>query len=152
MTDLFKLANDDEFKTAVAGLSEPDKKALRATYQELRQQLEGKVKLEQFDGQVINVIGIGWWHSDAYDNDGVTLDIRTEREPEKPYRALTSSAAVVTFFNRLRELPTEKKPLRVVLALVPVRDPERAARGQKQWTVKQMPPARGQSADGNVPF
>jgi hypothetical protein len=152
MTDLFKLANDDEFKLAVASLNEPDKKSLRATYQGLREKLDGKAKLDQFDGQVVNLVGIDWWHSDAYDNDGVSLHIRTESEPDKLYKALTSSAAVVTFCNRLRELPTDAKPLRVILAKIPVRDAERAARGQMQWSVKQMPPARGQASDGGVPF
>lgn len=152
MTDLFKLANDDEFKAAVATLSDSDKKSLRTTYGELRERLDGKVKLEQFDGQVVNLVGIDWWHSEAYDNDGVSLHIRTEREPEKLYKALTSSAAVVTFCNRLRDLPSDRKPLRIVLSKVPVRDPARAALGQMQWSIKQMPPARGQSADGGVPF
>jgi hypothetical protein len=152
MTDLFKLANDDVFKDAVATLPESDKKVLRATYHDMREKLDGKAKLDAFDGQVVNLVGIDWWHSDTYDNDGVSLHIRVERDPEKLYKSLTSSAAIVTFCNRLRELPTERKPLRVVINKIPVRDPERAARGQTQWQIKQMPPARGQSSDGNVPF
>jgi hypothetical protein len=39
-----------------------------------------------------------------------------------------------------------------MFSLIPVRDPERAAKGQKMWSVKQMPPAREHGADGNVPF
>ena len=151
VTDLYKLANDDTFKDAVASLKPEEVKTLRDAYKTFQTSLDGKVKLDTFDGQVINLVGIDWWHSDAYDADGVSLHIRTEREPEKLTKALTSSAPVVTFCNRLRELPSESKPLRVMLSLVPVRDPERAARGQKIWQVKQMPPARGQS-DGSVPF
>lgn len=152
ITDLFKLANDDEFKASVARLPSEEVKQLRTVYNEHRTDVDGKVKLESFDGQVVNIVGIDWWHSDAYDNDGVSLHIRTEREPDKKVKALTSSAPVVTFANRLRDVPSEAKPLRVMLTLVPVRDPERAARGQKIWQVKQMPPAREHGADGNVPF
>lgn len=152
ITDLFKLANDDTFKAAVATLKPDDVKTLRATYNDQRVTVDGKVKLEQFEGQVINVVGVSWWHSDAYDNDGVSLEIRTEREPDKKYKALTSSAPIVTFCNRLRDLPSAQKPLRIMLTKVPVRDPERAARGQQMWSVKQMPPAREHGADGNVPF
>lgn len=152
ITDLFKLANDDEFKASVARLAPEDVKTLRATYNDHRTNVDGKVKLESFDGQVVNIVGIDWWHSDAYDNDGVSLHIRTEREPDKKVKALTSSAPVVTFANRLRDVPSEAKPLRVMLTLVPVRDAERAARGQKIWQIKQMPPAREHGTDGNVPF
>ena len=152
ITDLFKLANDDTFKASVATLPPDSVKALRAVYHDHRTFVDGKVKLESFDGQVVNIVGIDWWHSDQYDADGVSLHIRSEREPEKKVKALTSSAPVVTFANRLRDVPTEAKPLRVMLSLVPVRDPERAARGQKIWSVKQMPPAREMGSDGNVPF
>jgi hypothetical protein len=152
ITDLFKTANDDEFKAAVATLKQDDVKALRAVYNEARTRLDGKVRLDTFDGQVINLVGIDWWHSDAQDKDGVTLHIRSERKPDELYKCLTSSAPVVTFANRLRDLPSEAKPLRVVLTLIPVRDPKRAAEGQKIWQVKQMPPARGHDADGSVPF
>jgi hypothetical protein len=151
MTELFKLANDDDFKAAVATLSDANVKALRASYNDMRTRLDGKVKLETYDGQVVNLVGIDWWHSDSYDNDGVSLHLRSEREPDKKVKCMTSSAPVVTFCNRLRDLPSEQKPLRIVMSLVPVRDPERAAKGQKIWQVKQMPPARGQT-DSNVPF
>jgi hypothetical protein len=152
ITDLFKLANDDEFKLSVARIGSEDVKSLRLVYKEMQTSLDGKVRLETFDGQVVNIVGIDWWHSDAYDNDGVSLHIRSEREPDTKVKALTSSAPVVTFCNRLRELPTESKPIRVMLSLQPVRDAERAARGQKIWSVKLMPPARGQGVDGSVPF
>jgi hypothetical protein len=152
ITDLFKLANDDEFKLSVARLTPDETKTLRTVYKEMQTSLDGKVKLESFDGQVVNIVGIDWWHSDTYDNDGVSLHIRSEREPDKKVKCLTSSAPVVTFANRLRDLPTEQKPLRVFLALAPVRDAERAAKGQKMWSIKAMPPARGHDGNGNVPF
>jgi hypothetical protein len=158
LTELFKLANDDEFKSAVYTLSAKDQTALRATYQEMRTRLDDKVKLESFDGQIVNIVGIDWWHSDRFTDeskgqtgDGVSLHLRTERDPETTVKAMTSSAPIVNFCNRLRLPPSVDRPLRVYLNLVPVRDPERAARGQKMWSIKQMPTPRSQSAD-NVPF
>lgn len=158
MGELFKLANDDEFKTAVATLTPDAVKTLRGTYKEMQGNLDGKVRLDQFDGQIVNVVGIDWWHSDRFTDesrgqtgDGVSLHIRTEREPDKLVKAMTSSAPIVNFCNRLRIPPTEASPLRVFLSLVPVRDPERAAKGQQMWSIKTMPKPHATGVD-NVPF
>jgi hypothetical protein len=157
LSELFKLANDPDFQSAVATLNDADKASLRGLYSERRDALDVKVKLETFDGQVINVVGIDWWHSDRFvdeskgqTGDGVTLHVRTA--PDKLVKVLTSSSPVVRFCNRLRDLPSEAKPVRVFVELVPVRDPARAARGQMMWSIKQMPPERKPTTDGNVPF
>lgn len=157
LAELFKLANDPAFKDAVAGLSESDVKTLRTVYQARRDVLDVKVPLETFDGQVIRIVAIDWWHSDRFvdetkgqTGDGVTLHVR--QTPDKLVKCLTSSAPVLRFCNRLQELPSESKPVRAFVELIPVRDPARAARGQKMWSIKQMPPERTVSRDGNVPF
>ena len=152
ITELFKLANDDDFKEAVATLKPEDVKALRAVYKEMQTNLDGKVRLDTFDGQIVNIVGIDWWHSDQYQADGVSLHLRAERDPSKVVKTMTSSAPIVTFCNRVKAPPSESAPLRVFLSLVPVRDPERAARGQKVWSIKALPAARPQGEDGNVPF
>jgi hypothetical protein len=155
--ELFKLANDPEFQSAVATLSDADKKTLRGVFAERRDALDVKVKLDTFDGMVINLVGIDWWHSDRYvdeskgqTGDGVTLHVR--QDDGKIVKALTSSSPVVRFCNRLRELPSENKPMRVFLELVPVRDPTRAARGQMMWSIKAMPPARASNNTDGAPF
>lgn len=159
ITELFKLGSDDVFRDAVATLKAADQTSLRAVYNEMRTNLDGKVRLDQFDGQVVNIVGIDWWHSDRFTDesrgqtgDGVSLHLRTEREPDKTVKTMTSSAPIVNFCNRIRVPPTVDRPLRVFLQLVPVRDPERAAKGQKMWSIKQMPAVRVPGADGNVPF
>lgn len=155
--ELFKLANDPEFQAAVAILSEPDKKALRAVFSERRDALDVKVKLDTFDGQVINLVGIDWWHSDRFvdeskgqTGDGVTLHVR--QDDGKIVKCLTSSSPVVRFCNRLRDLPSEHKPMRVFVELVPVRDPARAARGQMMWSIKPMPAVRVSTNTDGAPF
>lgn len=151
VTDLFRLASSDQFKADAARLTPEDLKSLRGVYHAKQTDLDGKVKLETFDGQIVQIVGVDWWHSDQYDLDGVSLHIRPEREPTRKYKALTSSAPVVTFINRLREIPTDKAPVRVLLALAPVTDPERAAKGQKRWTVKRLPMPTDTASDGS-PF
>lgn len=151
VTDLFRLASSDEFKRDAGGLDANELKRLRDLYNDTRTNLDGKVKLDTFDGQVVNVINIEWWHSDGYDADGVTLTIRPEREPDKKYRALTSSMPVVQFANSLKEVPTEKAPVRVMLQLVPVTDRERAAKGHKKWQIKRLPNVQSRNDQG-TPF
>lgn len=151
VTDLFKLAASDEFKLAASGLEPADLKRLRDLYNETRADLDGKVKLDTFDGQVVNIVNVEWWHSDGFDADGVTLTIRPEREPDKKYRALTSSMAVVQFANSLKEVPTEKAPVRVMLQLVPVTDTKRAAQGHKKWSIKRLAHVQTRNEQG-TPF
>lgn len=155
VTDLFKLAASEDFKLSVSALKPDEQKVLRATYKEVQTALDGKVRLDTYDGQVVLIVGADWWHSDQYDADGVTLHIRAEREPDKLVKVLTSSAPVVRFAkrfaNQLREVPSEAHPVRAFVQLVPVRDPARAKLGHKIWSIKSLPPAR-QASEGGVPF
>lgn len=155
-TDLFRLATSDEFKGEAAALPPADLKALRDAYNALRTDMDGKVRLDTFEGQIVYLVGIDWWHSDnsfgrdREGTDGVTLHIKPENS-DKVYRALTSSAPVVQFANGLREPPSEKEPLRVMLNLVPVADRKRAAEGQKKWQIKRLAMPRERNVDG-APF
>lgn len=151
VTDLYKLAASEDFRLSVSALKADDQKALREVYKATQTDLDGKVRLDTFNGQVLLLVGVDWWHSDAFDNDGVTLHIRPERDPQRLAKALTSSAPVVRFCNGLREVPTEQKPVRILVQLVPVRDPERAKKGHTIWSVKPLPPAR-ELSEGGAPF
>ena len=149
ITDLFKLASSDEFKARVSSLDATGVKQLRAVYHDQQAQLDGQVKMDDLDGQTINIVGLEWWQSDY--GDGVTIHFHTEREPEKKYKTRTSSAPVVTFSTRIREVPTEKEPVRAFFQKVPVSDAKRAAEGQKKWQVRRLPPlAKGM--EGGAPF
>jgi len=149
VTDLFKLASSDAFRAGAATLNESEVKTLRGVYHARQQSLDGAIKMDQLDGQTVNVVSIDWWQSDY--GDGVTLTVHPEREPDKTYKTRTSSAPVVNFARRLRETPTEKAPVRALFQLVPVSDPERAKLGQKRWNVRRLPPA-AQGLEGGVPF
>ena len=153
VTDLFKLANSDEFKTAAHSLTPAELKALRDSYRDRQTRLDGKVKLDVFDGQVLQIIDLEYWHSDQYDNDGVTLKFHPETDLSKTYKALTSSAPIVRFANQFDTPPTAANPARVLVALKPVSDPERAAKGQKVWTIKRLssPQHVGDGSEG-LPF
>src|SRR5215471_1557660 len=149
VSDLFKLAGSDDFKLDAQKLTPPEIKELRSLYHTLQTQLDGKVKLEMFDGQVLLITDIQWWHSDDWDNDGVTIRFHPERDAEKTYKSLTSSARIVGFCGKLRDVPSEQDPVRVVVNLQPVRDKERAAQGQKQWDIRQLPmPRKHTNTDG----
>lgn len=159
LADLFKLANDEDFKLAVAQLTDADTKALRTLFVERRDVVDVKVKLDTFDGQVITIVGIDWWRSERFvdeargqTGEGVTLHIRTDAD--HVVKALTSSSPIVRFCGRLSgdKLPSEHKPLRVFVELVPVRDPARAARGQMMWSIKALPPERPRTTVDGVPF
>lgn len=151
VTDLYRLAASDDFKRNAGNLSATDLKTLRATYHERMQALDGKVKLEMFDGQVLHIVSVDWWHSDTFDNDGVTLHFRPESDLSKRYKGLTSSAPIVRFANMLKDVPTEHSPVRVLIALEPVRDADRAKQGQKRWTIKRLPMPNEQDTGGS-PF
>lgn len=156
VTDLFKLANSDAFRDASHALSAADLDTLREDYRAMQIQLDGRVKLDQFDGQIIQIVGVEWWHSDTYDQgatggDGVTIFFRQENAPApKRYKAATSSAPIVRFCNRFANVvPSEQSPTRVQIKLIPVSDPERAAKGQRIWTIKMLPTPQ---AAGPSPF
>ena len=149
VTDLFKLASSDAFRAGALNLTESDHKSLRGVYQARYQALDGAIKMEQLNGQTVNVVGIDWWQSDY--GDGVTFHVHPEREPDKLYKARTSSAPCVNFAQRLRETPTEKEPVRALFQLVPVSDPQRAALGQMRWNIRRLPPLAARS-EGGVPF
>ena len=149
VTDLFKLASSDDFKSAAQALNPGDVKQLRAVYHARQQELDGQVKMADLDGQTVNIVGIEWWQSDY--GDGVTLKFRTESEPDKLYKTRTSSAPVVTFTTRIREVPSEAEPVRAFFQQVPVSDAKRAAEGQKKWTVRRLPPVV-KNMTGGAPF
>jgi len=153
VTDLFKLASSDLFRAAAAALPPEEVKALREEYRSCQTALDGKVKLEQFDGQVLNLTGVEWWHSETFDNDGVTLRFWPEHDSAHSFKALTSSAPIVRFCNRFGAegaLPTPQKPARVIVQLQPVKDAERARQGQKIWTIKALPTPT--ATPGGSPF
>lgn len=151
VTDLFRMANSDEFKAATRSLSDADLKALRQIYRERMRELDGKIKLSDYVGQVLNVTDVDFWHSQQWGNDGVTIRFHLDNSSQM-FKGLTSSAPVVRFFNDLDEMPTNAVPMRILLDQRPVRDAERAAAGQKVFTIKRMPtPTRGDGSDG-APF
>lgn len=141
VTELFKLANSEDFRKDAHTLEADELTSLRAAYRAAQQKLDGKIKLETFDGQVINVVDVDWWHSDQFNNDGVTIRFQPESDLGRTYKALTSSAPVVRFFDRLGFVPTKENPIRVLVKLEPVSDPKRAAQGQRIWTIKRLPSA-----------
>lgn len=140
VTDLFKVASDDGFFTASHALPPEELAQLRDVYRARQTELDGKVKLETLAGQVLHLVNVDWWHSDAYDNDGVTLTVRPERNIEQKYKAMTSSAPIVRFCQRFaNEPPTEKNYVRIIATLSPHRDPDKARQGYRIWSIKQLP-------------
>jgi hypothetical protein len=139
VTDLFKLANSDAFKSQAHALAADDLKTLRDEYRTMQTTLDGKVKLAAFDGQTLRIVNVEWWHSETWDNEGVTLHFRPESDPTHKYKALTSSVVIVRFCGKLADVPTEDAPIRVQIRLVPVRDPARAAKGQTIFSIKRLP-------------
>lgn len=152
ITELFKVARTDEFVTEASKLPLEDLKRLRDLYNARRAELDGKVRLDTFNGQVVNIVAIEWWHSEGYDNDGVSLTMRPEREPDKTYRSLTSSLPIVQFARRLNPQPSEQDPVRAIFELVPVTDRKRASEGHKKWSVRRLPPVVKNTHDGGMPF
>jgi hypothetical protein len=157
-TDLFRLATSDDFKGEAASLPPADLKGLRDVYNGLRTEMDGKVRLDTFDGQIVYIVGIDYWHSEnsfgrqTDGTNGVTLHIRPENS-EKEYRALTSSAPVLQFCETIGRgrPPTTDEPVRVMLNLVPVTDAKRAREGQKKWQIKRLPMPQERNTDG-APF
>jgi hypothetical protein len=144
VTELFKLASSDAWHEAVRRLDPDALDALRGVYKQRQTTLDGKVRLAEFDGQTLRLVGVDWWHSDQFDQgptegEGVTLIFRPETDLNKRYKAVTSAVTIVRFCNRLPDVPTEDHPLRVQVKQVPVSDPDRAAKGQRMWTIKRLP-------------
>lgn len=156
ITDLFKLATSDDFKNAAAALSPDALKRLRDEYNTIRTQMDGKVRLDTFEGQIVYLVGLDWWHSDKSfgrdtdGTDGITFHIKPENS-DRVYRALTSAAALVSWANNLREPPTEKEPMRVQFSKVPVSDPKRRAEGQTKWQIKRLNMPHQRNIEG-APF
>lgn len=151
VTDLFRMVNSDEFKDAAHGLLADDLGSLRTIYRERMKELDGKVRLQDYAGNNLNVVDVEYWHSSQFDNDGVTLRFHLD-DSSRTYKALTSSAPVVRAFSNLDELPSDAHPMRIYLDMKPVRDEKRAAQGQKIFTVKRLPTGtRGDGSDG-APF
>lgn len=151
VTDLFKLANSDGFKAQATQLSPDDLKALRQLYRERMKDLDGKVRLQDFVGQTLNLTDVEFWHSDTWNNDGVTLRFHLD-DSSRAYKALTSSASVVRFASGLDPLPSKDNPVRVLLDARPVSDEKRAAQGQKVFRIKRLAaPTRATGEDG-APF
>lgn len=157
VTELFKLANDDSFKRAARSLNPDELTELRKQYKAAQSALDGKVRLEEFDGQILNIIDIDYWQSDQFvdeskgqTGEGVTLKYRPENEIGKVYKSLTSSSVLVRFAKQFETPPTEANPVRVMVHLEPVRDVDRARLGQRVWKIKRLP-NRGEENTGS-PF
>lgn len=159
-SDLFKLASSDDFRAASTTLPPAELAKLRALYVARKNDLDGKTKLDNFDGQVIVIQDIRFWHTDKtfgnpdFDGNGVTLTFIAETDPTHVHRSVTSSKLVYRFAtDACNPLPpSPASPVRVHIQLVPVRDAKRAAEGQKQWQFRLLPTAtRDNGADGS-PF
>lgn len=168
ISDLQKLATSDDYGLAARQLPADELEQLRDDYRERLKALDGRVRLDVFNGRIVRLVNVEWWHSDTYakpsseggtDGEGVTLFIQPEADFEhdgvkygagKRYKASTSSAPIVRFCNRYANaVPSDAAPARVQLQQVPVSDPQRAAAGQKRWDIKQLPmPTSG----GGSPF
>lgn len=136
VSELYRVTQDPDFIDEVAQLPDATRERLRRVYVERQAILDNKVKLEEFDGKTAMLVGVEGWTSDY--GTGVTLHLIPENS-ERIYKALSSSAAIVRFAQRLNPLPTEQHPYRVSLALVPVSNPDNAAKGHKRWTIKMLP-------------
>lgn len=148
VTELFKLANSEEFQNDVSLLGDAEKTKLRAFYTERQSVLDNKVKLDEFDNKTVLLVDVEAWVSEY--GDGVTLHITPENS-DKVYKALSSSAAIVRFCKRLNPLPTHEAPYRIHLAKVPVSNPTDAAKGFKRWTIKMLPMSDSARSSG-APF
>lgn len=154
---LFKLASAPDFGEAAKSLDAVDLKRLRELYKQRKADLDGKTRLDVFDGEIINVVDIQFWHTDKYQNNdgkGVTLTYFPESEPTRRCRSMTTSSIVYRFATSAcnPRPPTPSDPCRVMIDLVPVKDAERAAKGQKQWQFRILPtPTRDNGEEGS-PF
>lgn len=154
---LFKLAGHADFKAAASTLAPADLRRLRELYAARKNDLDGRAKLEEFDGQVINIVDIGFWHTDKFDNNdgnGVTLTFIPELEPSRIVKSMTSSSIVYRFATNVCTPipPTATDSVRAHISLIPVRDPERAAKGQKQWQFRLLPTPTRNNGELGSPF
>lgn len=157
--DLFKLASSDDFRAASTTLQPAELKQLRELYRSRKDDLDGKTRLNEFDGQIINITDVQFWHTDKFldknpSGNGVTLSYYPENEPERKCRSMTSSSIVYRFATSICSPmpPTRSEPARAHIELVPVKDAKRAAEGQKQWQFRLLPTlARDNGLEGS-PF
>lgn len=146
---LFKAARGDDFVTAALTMTIEDRKALRDLYAQLKVDVDGKLRLETFDKQIIRIVGVRFWHTDKTfgktdaTGEGVTLTYHPETDPQRTCRSLTSSSVVYRFARRQTDdgkaQPSEDDPIRAYIELVAVKDAARAAEGQRVWTIQRLP-------------
>lgn len=151
ITELFKTANGDDFKAATRELHPDDLASLRTIYRERQKELDGKVRLQDYVGENLNITDIEFWHSATWDNDGVTLRFHLDNSMQQ-YKALTSSSPIVRFATNLDTVPTPENPVRILLSARPVSDEKRAAAGQKIFTVKRLPDGKRTDGSEGAPF
>lgn len=157
---LFKIAATPDFKAAASTLPPAELKKLRELYVSRKDDLDGKTKLENFDGQIINITDIRFWHTDKtfgnpnFDGNGVTLTYSPESDPRRVCRSMTSSSIVYRFATKActPTPPTLSNPVRAHIELVPVKDEKRAAEGQKQWQFRLMPTLTRDNGEAGSPF
>lgn len=160
---LFKLANTDAFGNAAHQLAPDQLKTLRELYRRRKVDLDGKLKLEAFNGQIIRIVGCNFWHSDRFTKinpnatgDGVTLTYHPESQLERTCRSLTTSPVIFRFMRQQTsdgaKMPHEDRPIRALPELVPVRDAKRAAAGQRIWSIQRLPMPDEADGSENSPF
>lgn len=137
VSELFKLANSEEFRNDISLLGDSEQAKLREVYVARNALLDNRVKLEEFDGQTVMLVDVESLGNTDY-GETVKLHIKPENS-EVVYKAISSSAAIVRFTQRLKPLPTPQAPYRIHLAKVPVSNPVDAAKGFRRWTVKMLP-------------
>lgn len=98
-TDLFKLAQSDEFLSAVDGLSDDEQEDLRDLYEDLRKLNSDRIKLSELAGKDLHVTYVRVGYSEKYANDFVVIKGTTQKD-NKPFEAISSSKAVYGFFSR----------------------------------------------------
>lgn len=149
VTELFKLSQMPEFQNDISLLGDADKAKLREVYIARQTLLDNRVKLEEFDGQTVLLVDVESLGTTDY---GETVKLSIQREDSTVvYKAISSSAAIVRFAQRLKPLPTVSTPYLIHLEKVPVSNPVDAAKGFKRWTVKLLP-RNPNTRSGGAPF
>lgn len=159
-TALFKLANHADFRAAAHTLSAAELKKLRELYVSRKNDLDGRTRLDEFDGQTIRITDIMFWRTDKtfgnpnFSGEGVTLTYSPETDLTRVCRSMTSSATVYRFATAACNPtpPTRTDPVRAHIELVPVKDLKRAAEGQKQWQFRLLPSATRDNGEEGSPF
>jgi hypothetical protein len=122
------------FQKSVSTLTSVDVKQLQEIYAKRRDQLRGKLKMEQLDGVSVSVDDVDFWHSEQFGNDGVT--IKGKLPDGQRFQAMTGSAPVVRFYQK------HWKP-GVLLSVLHTKaehpNEEQRAKGFTLWKVKNLP-------------